>query len=93
MQIDWACDTAAVIDADTDEIISSYVLVATLPYSDYSYVTMGPLNLGGPIAQFHRVRLFCSGPAPIMHKLICQFSVSISAHIFTYCNLLKDGVL
>ncbi len=38
MQVDWAGDTAAVVDTDTGEIIPVYVFVATLPYSGYSYV-------------------------------------------------------
>ena len=38
MQVDWAGDTAAVIDTDTGEIIPAYVFVTTLPYSGYSYV-------------------------------------------------------
>ena len=38
MQVDWAGDTAAVIDTDTGEIIPAYVFVATLPSSGYSYV-------------------------------------------------------
>lgn len=36
--MDWAGDTASVIDTDTGEIIPAYVFVATLPYSGYSYV-------------------------------------------------------
>ena len=38
MQVDWAGDTAAVIDTDTGDGIPVYVFVATLPYSGYSYV-------------------------------------------------------
>ena len=38
MQVDWAGDTASVIDTDTGEVISAYVFVATLPYSGYNYV-------------------------------------------------------
>ena len=38
MQVDWAGDTAAVIDTDTGEAIPAYVFVASLPYSGYSYV-------------------------------------------------------
>lgn len=38
MQVDWAGDTAAVIDTDIGEEIPVYVFVATLPYSGYSYV-------------------------------------------------------
>lgn len=38
MQVDWAGDTASVIDTDTGEVIPVYVFVATLPYSGYSYV-------------------------------------------------------
>ena len=38
MQVDWAGDTATVVDTDTGEAILAYVFVATLPYSGYSYV-------------------------------------------------------
>ena len=38
MQVDWAGDTASVIDTDTGEVIPAYVFVATIPYSGYSYV-------------------------------------------------------
>lgn len=37
-QVDWAGDTAAIVDSDTGEIIPAYVFVATLPCSAYSYV-------------------------------------------------------
>ena len=36
MQVDWAGDTAHIIDTDTGEPIAVYVFVATLPYSGYS---------------------------------------------------------
>lgn len=38
MQVDWAGDTAEIIDTDSGEVIPAYVFVATLPYSGYSYV-------------------------------------------------------
>ena len=38
MQVDWAGDTATVIDTDIGEAIPAYVFVATLPFSGYSYV-------------------------------------------------------
>ena len=38
MQVDWAGDTASVVDTDSGELIPVYVFVATLPYSGYSYV-------------------------------------------------------
>ena len=38
MQVDWAGDTAAVVDTDTGELIPVYVFVAVLPYSSYAYV-------------------------------------------------------
>lgn len=38
LQVDWAGDTAAVIDTDTGEAIPAYIFVASLPYSGYSYV-------------------------------------------------------
>ena len=36
--MDWAGDTAAVINTDTGEAIPAYIFVASLPYSGYSYV-------------------------------------------------------
>ena len=38
LQVDWAGDTAAIVDPETGEIIPAYVFVATLPCSGYSYV-------------------------------------------------------
>ena len=38
LEVDWAGQTAALVDSDTGEIIDAYVFVATLPYSGYSYV-------------------------------------------------------
>jgi len=38
IQVDWAGDTATVVDTDTGEAITAYVFVSTLPYSGYSYV-------------------------------------------------------
>ncbi|MEW6651588.1 MAG: IS21 family transposase [Chloroflexota bacterium] len=38
MEVDWAGQTAAVVNTDTGEIIKAYVFVASLPYSGYSYV-------------------------------------------------------
>ena len=33
MQVDWAGDTASIVDTDTGELIPVYVFVAVLPYS------------------------------------------------------------
>jgi hypothetical protein len=38
MEVDWAGQTAGIIDTDTGEIIEAYVFVAALPYSGYGYV-------------------------------------------------------
>jgi len=38
LEVDWAGQTAGVVDRETGEIISAYVYVATLPCSGYSYV-------------------------------------------------------
>lgn len=38
LQVDWAGDTASVIDTDTGEVIPAYLFVAVLPYSGYAYV-------------------------------------------------------
>ncbi len=38
LEVDWAGQTASIIDTDTGEIIPAPVFVASLPYSGYSYV-------------------------------------------------------
>ena len=38
MEVDWAGQTAAIIDDETGEVIDAYVFVAVLPYSGYGYV-------------------------------------------------------
>jgi transposase len=38
MEVDWAGQTAKIIDTDTGEEIDAYVFVAALPYSGYAYV-------------------------------------------------------
>jgi len=37
MEVDWAGQTAGIVDTDTGELIPAYIFVATLPYSGYSY--------------------------------------------------------
>ena len=37
MEVDWAGQTAFVIDADTGEAFDAYLFVAALPYSGYAY--------------------------------------------------------
>lgn len=38
MQVDWAGQTAGIVDTDTGELIPAYVFVSVLPYSGYAYV-------------------------------------------------------
>jgi len=38
MQVDWAGQTAGIVDTDTGALITAYVFVAVLPYSGYAYV-------------------------------------------------------
>jgi len=38
MEVDWAGQTAKIVDTDTGEIIDAYVFVSALPYSGYAYV-------------------------------------------------------
>ena len=38
MQVDWAGQTAHIVDTDTGELIKEYLFVSVLPYSGYSYV-------------------------------------------------------
>ncbi|HHT27060.1 MAG: IS21 family transposase [Eubacteriales bacterium] len=37
MEVDWAGQTAHVVDTDTGELLEAYVFVAALPYSGYAY--------------------------------------------------------
>ena len=37
MEVDWAGQTAAIVDRVTGEVVPAYVFVATLPCSQYSY--------------------------------------------------------
>lgn len=38
VEVDWAGDPAHIIDPDTGELLNAYLFVATLPYSQYTYV-------------------------------------------------------
>ena len=38
LEVDWAGQTAMLVDTDTGEAIEAYIFVASLPYSGYSYV-------------------------------------------------------
>ena len=38
LEVDWAGQTAEIIDTDTGELIEAYIFVAALPYSGYAYV-------------------------------------------------------
>lgn len=38
MEVDWAGQTAGIVDTDTGEIIPASIFVAALPYSGYAYV-------------------------------------------------------
>ena len=37
-EVDWSGPTMSYVDRDTGEVITAYLFVATLPYSQYSYV-------------------------------------------------------
>lgn len=37
MEVDWAGNTAAIIDPINGEIITAFLFIATLPYSEYTY--------------------------------------------------------
>lgn len=38
MQVDWAGQTAFIVDTDTGELLKAYIFVAVLPFSGYAYV-------------------------------------------------------
>ena len=47
LQVDWAGQTAEVVDADTGEVISAYIFVSSLHYSGYAYLeTFFSMNQG-----------------------------------------------
>ena len=37
MQVDWAVQTAGIVDTDTGELLEAYLFVAVIPYSRYAY--------------------------------------------------------
>ena len=37
VQVDWAGQTAGIVDTDTGELLEAYLFVAVLPYSGYAY--------------------------------------------------------
>jgi transposase len=37
MEVDWAGQTAYIVDSDTGEVFNAYMFVAALPYSGYAY--------------------------------------------------------
>ena len=37
MQVDWAGQTASILDTDTGELVPAYLFIAVLPYSGYAY--------------------------------------------------------
>ena len=38
MEVDWAGQTAVIVNTDTGDVIDAYIFVAALPYSGYGYV-------------------------------------------------------
>lgn len=42
MQVDWAGQTAALVDTDTGDRLEAYLFVAVLPYSGYAYAEAFP---------------------------------------------------
>lgn len=42
MEVDWAGQTAQLIDSDAGEVLDAYVFVAALPYSGYAYAEAFP---------------------------------------------------
>ena len=42
VEVDWAGDTAAIIDPDTGEIVKAYIFVGVMTYSQYAYVEAFP---------------------------------------------------
>jgi transposase len=38
MEVDWAGQTAEIVDSDSNETIEAYIFVSALPYSGYAYV-------------------------------------------------------
>ncbi|MBR4100180.1 MAG: transposase [Clostridia bacterium] len=77
MQVDWAGDTATVIDTVTGEAITAYLFVSSLPYSGYSYVeAFFSMNQGCWIAAHVNASKYFGGVTRILQ-----------------CDNLKTGVI
>ncbi len=70
VEVDWSGPTMNYVDADTGEIITAYLFVATLPYSQYSYVeaTTDMKEKSWLLCHVHMFEFF--GGSPL--KIVCD---------------------
>lgn len=64
MEVDWAGSTLEIIDRSTGEAIPAYIFIATLPYSQFSYVEafMDMKSANWLIAHIHALEYFRGVP-------------------------------
>lgn len=67
MEVDWAGQTASIVDPDTGELIEAHVFVAALSYSQYAYVEAFPnQNQESWIAAHNNAYLYFGGVTRIL---------------------------
>jgi transposase len=82
MEVDWAGQTAGVVDTDTGEIIDAYIFVATLPYSGYSRINSKRLTSKRSWAKLRK-----HGSQPMLNEVIKE-----RLHLFNHKAFQKkDG--
>lgn len=68
MEVDWAGSTLQIIDRSTGEKIPAYVFIATLPYSQFSYVEafLDMKSANWLIAHIHALEYFGGVPETLV---------------------------
>lgn len=68
MEVDWAGSTLEIIDRSTGEAIPAYIFIATLPYSQFSYVEafMDMKSANWLIAHIHALEYFGGVPETLV---------------------------
>lgn len=70
LEVDWAGSTLHVFDRDTSEKVEAYIFIATLPYSQHSYVEafLDMKSASWLIAHIHAFE-FLGGVTEIINRL------------------------
>lgn len=79
MEVDWVGSTLAIMDRSTEEMIPAYVFIATLSYSQFSYVEafLDMKSASWLIAHIHALKYF-GGFLRHWFRIICNVNVYIT---------------